>query len=428
MAPKVRQASAGAGSVETVEAYSKRWLDDREGRVNSIRDDRSRMRDHVLPTLGPLDARTFTRDDVEQLRDALDLKITSGKLAWKTAASCWTLVTTMCSDMVNAKKRELRTRDDNPCRDVKPPERGSRKAKQYLFPSEFLQLVSCEEVPLRWRRAVALAVYLFPRDGELRALRLDGDVDLEHGVVSITKALNARTAKVESTKTGETRRFAVEPNLLPLLRALHNEADGKGEVVAWHEPHMSRGLRRWLTKAGVNRSALHTGTPTQKPLTWHDLRATGLTWLAVRGDDPLKIKQRAGHSTFSTTELYIREAEAVRDGFGGVFPVLPAGLLRIAPESPRAISASRKSLKTGDPGAGHGSRTRRWRTPKRRNYKPLQRNPSPRIQAKRLGWREIRALSRAVRVRPTSRYRNLLRSRCSGASWMPRSSPRPGTP
>jgi hypothetical protein len=43
-------------------------------------------------------------------------------------------------------------------------------------------------------------------------------------------------------------------------------------------------------------------------------RATGITWMAVRGDDPLKIKQRAGHTTFQTIEGYIREAEAVRSG------------------------------------------------------------------------------------------------------------------
>jgi hypothetical protein len=98
-------------------------------------------------------------------------------------------------------------------------------------------------------------------------------------------------------------------------------------VVSWHEPHMSRGLRRWLRVAKVDRAALHIGTPTQKALTWHDLRATGLTWMAVRGDDPLKIRQRAGHSTFSTTELYVREAEAVREGFGDPFPVLPETLL-----------------------------------------------------------------------------------------------------
>lgn len=33
----------------------------------------------------------------------------------------------------------------------------------------------------------------------------------------------------------------------------------------------------------------------------------------MRGDDPLKITQRCRHATFSTTELYMREAEAVRD-------------------------------------------------------------------------------------------------------------------
>jgi len=66
---------------------------------------------------------------------------------------------------------------------------------------------------------------------------------------------------------------------------------------------------------------------TAKRLTWHDLRATGITWMAARGDDPLRIKQHAGHSTFSTTEQYIRTAEAIRDGFGDVFPELPACLL-----------------------------------------------------------------------------------------------------
>jgi hypothetical protein len=85
-------------------------------------------------------------------------------------------------------------------------------------------------------------------------------------------------------------------------------------------------------------------SPTSKQLTWHDLRATGATWMAVRGDDPLKIKQRCGHTTFSTTELYIREAEAVREGFGEVFPALPACLFSNSPESPRDYSIAQKDL------------------------------------------------------------------------------------
>jgi hypothetical protein len=85
---------------------------------------------------------------------------------------------------------------------------------------------------------------------------------------------------------------------------------------------------------------LHKGTATSKQLRWHDLRATGATWLAVRGDEPLKIKQRCGHQTFGTTELYIREAEAVRDGFGEVFPPLPPTLLGSAESSGESSEGS----------------------------------------------------------------------------------------
>lgn len=357
LAPQVKSAGAGGGSVERVEAYAARWLADREGRIASIEADRARMRIHVLSKIGPLDVRTFDRDDVEALRDDLDTKITKGVLAWKTVASVWTLVTSMCSDMVSAKKREFRTRKDNPCADVKPPERGDKKAKQYLYPSEFLTFVSCEAVPLRLRRGVAIAVYTFVRDGELRELRWDGgDLDLAHGTLSVTRSVT-RTGAVKSTKSGETRRFAVEPNILPLLRALHTEAEGKGHVVRFRDRHMARDLRLWLTRAGVNRPELHKGDAHRKPITWHDLRATGITWMAVRGDDPLKIKQRAGHSTFSTTEGYIREAEALRDGFGDVFPPLPDALFPIAPNRPGTIESGGSSQKQAKMGGDAGNRT-----------------------------------------------------------------------
>ena len=111
---------------------------------------------------------------------------------------------------------------------------------------------------------------------------------------------------------------------------MHKKADGKGSVVELQPDHMARLLRSWLKTALGDklRPELHQATATRKALTWHDLRATGATWMAVRGDDPLKIKQRCGHASFSTTEIYIREAEAVRDGFGDVFPPLPDSLLK----------------------------------------------------------------------------------------------------
>ncbi len=346
---------------ETVEQYSKRWLEDREGRgVHSVADDRSRMTHHVVPLLGALDVGKFNRDDVERLRDDLDRKILLPKgqrsLSWKTAANVWTLITSMCGDMVNAKKRELRVRGDNPCRDVKPPERGAHKEKQFLYPSEFLTFVTCRDVPRRWRRAVTLAIYTYGRDGEVSALRWDaGDVDLAHGTLRIVRARDRVSGADKGTKTGNTRRFSVEPTLLPLLETMHRESGGKGRVFDLDATHLSRTFRRWLKVAKVDRPELHDPSPTSKPMTWHDLRATGATWMAVRGDDPLKIKQRCGHSTFSTTERYIRTAEAVVEGFGDPFPGLPEVLIRFC-ESQNL--KRRIGLKQGLPGAGHGSRTR----------------------------------------------------------------------
>lgn len=49
--------------------------------------------------------------------------------------------------------------------------------------------------------------------------------------------------------------------------------------------------------------------------------------MAVRGDPPLQVRRRVGHSEFQTLEAYILEGEANRQGFGTVFPTLPACLL-----------------------------------------------------------------------------------------------------
>jgi hypothetical protein len=49
--------------------------------------------------------------------------------------------------------------------------------------------------------------------------------------------------------------------------------------------------------------------------------------MAVRGDDAHKIMQRCGHKSFSTTMLYVREGEAIREGFGDPFPPLPSCLV-----------------------------------------------------------------------------------------------------
>ncbi len=103
-----------------------------------------------------------------------------------------------------------------PCTDLDDP-----KELQWLYSDEVVQLLSCEEVPVDMRRAYALCIYLFLRGGDLKALSWD-DVDTDRGIVSVRRSFDRETGELKKTKTGNKgmRRFAIEPTLLPLLRAV----------------------------------------------------------------------------------------------------------------------------------------------------------------------------------------------------------------
>ena len=323
-------AAAQALATEDTEAWSKRWLAARRERgQTTVDDDESRLKNHILPHLGRIPVKLVAKVDLERLVESLDAKILAKVIGWKTALHCWGLVTKMFDDASASKKVDLRCREDNPAAGVRGPERGDAKAKVYLYPSEFLQLVTCQGVSLRWRRIYAMAVYVYTRAGEQEALECE-DLDLVHGSVHIHQAVDrsSESGEVKCVKTGAPRRIQLEPAVVPLLRALAEEAGGRGRLV--HMPpveDLAAELRKHLERAGVTRADLFTNDATRKWMTFHDLRATGITWMAVRGDAPLAIKQRAGHKAFTTTEGYIREAEAHRNGFGTVFPPLPLELL-----------------------------------------------------------------------------------------------------
>jgi integrase len=328
---------------ETVAEYADRWLAWRKTRgVASVKDDRARLERHVLPLIGHREIRMVTRAHLEDVRDALDTKVRTGfyfdrgrlgqsrrrAFSWKTATLVWANVTRLFADTMGAKPRALRVRTDNPCDGIAPTDGGVRKAKGYLYPAELAALVCSERVPLRWRRLFAIAVYTYTRAGELQALSWE-DVDLTHATLHVHQSIDRirEPGLVKSTKGKAARRVPIEPALLPLLKAMKAEGDGTGRVLDMPSPGvLSAKLRAYLHDVGVTRADLFQDDATRKAITFHDLRATGITWCACRGDDPLRIKQRAGHAAFTTTEGYIRDAENLSASFGSVFPVLPASL------------------------------------------------------------------------------------------------------
>jgi integrase len=289
-------------------------------------------RTHIQPVLDKPWVEV-TPTDCERLRDALDAKALEGKASPKTMFNAWTVFTTAAKAAAGQwkkdKPKKLRVRVDNPCTGIVPPDMDDSKELQWLYPDEFLRLVSCALVPLEARRLYALGIYLFVRAGELKALDWS-EVDVERGIVSVRVSWDRESGELKQTKTGNKgiRRFAIEPNLLPLLRAMHTEANGAGPVITMRDQKWwASDLRKHLEGAQIKRAALFRNDATCKRLRFHDLRGTGLTWMAIRGDDALKIQQRAGHTSFEMTQKYIRTAEAVGEVIGAVFPALPASLL-----------------------------------------------------------------------------------------------------
>jgi integrase len=333
------RSNGGVKKGETLKQWSVRWFEARKARgLRGGRADIGRFKKWITPRLGTLAMVDITKVDIERWVEWIDARVQDEELAWKTAQNAWGLVSRAMRDALKSKNLSLRCRDSNPCLDIEPPDRGTVRTRPYLYPSEFLKLVTCEGIPLAVRHAYALAIYVYPRAGELEVLQWES-VDLEHGVISLRCAVDHNAREVRAPKGKAPREFEIEPELLPLLRAMRTE---KPQATRVFEPwpldkDRADELRANLQVAGVARTALFASDATRRNLTYHDLRATGATWAAIRGDQPLRIMHRAGHKHLATTMMYVREAENLRAGFGTVFPPLPSGL-RQAPRMSQGTS------------------------------------------------------------------------------------------
>jgi integrase len=334
MAPALKKENA-----ETCDAWHDRYLAFcSEQGLSTVQTKRDRWHKWISPTIGDKAPGDVTRDDIENVRDALDSAIRAytregsgeGRLAPKTAQNAWSELTVSFREMVNSKRRDLRCIQADPTLGIQPPERGTDKSKCYPYPSELLALLACEDVPLEWREVHAVAAYTYARPGELRVLTWE-DVDLDDNRIRITKAWDYENEGLKSTKTHETRDIPIEPELLPLLRAMKERTAGKGLVVpalaAYNDNKLAILMRAHFTVAQCSRPRLGVRSTAELRLRFRSWRDAGITWSIIRGDDIVKVQRRAGHKLISTTQRYIVEAENRGATFGSPFPPLPAGLV-----------------------------------------------------------------------------------------------------
>lgn len=348
---------------ELVRDWYERWLAAREEKGLSTKADRSHLNTHILAEIGDVVMRDLKPSDLERVVRRLDGLVTKGKLRWKSALNIWGTVTVAMDDASRGKVAELRVFEEDPTKKVRGPDRGVDTEKVHLFPGELLQLMACGGVggvPHHRRRAYAIGIYLYLRPAELEALTW-GDIDLERGQVTIQRSIDRESGEAGSPKAGRARAtHDLEPAIIPLLRAMHTKG-ATGPVVGrlGDDRELAEILRRDLLTAGVTRTELHFASddPPREWMRMHDLRTTGVTWMAVRGDEPMMIMARAGHADLKTTLGYVSRSALVRRGYGAVFPEIPAELLQNESAPQLAPRSARRGNSRGGVAEAHGNRT-----------------------------------------------------------------------
>lgn len=155
--------AAKVAAGETVEAYIARRTEDRCARgLSSAENEPGIFRKHCGRVWGrPIVS--VTRADCEGVVEDLDREVAEGRTSANNAKKVWKAFRHAFDDATNAKARSLRVLAANPAIGVRGPDGGGDLSKCFLYPSEFLLLVTCLAIPCHRRRVDAAAVYLYCR-------------------------------------------------------------------------------------------------------------------------------------------------------------------------------------------------------------------------------------------------------------------------
>ncbi len=282
--------------------YAEDWLASgvKRGRISPTTEAKYRglLDRHLIKQFGPTHLGDIKSVKIQRWYDDLAAEHPS------TAASAYRLLATIFNRAV---KDSLLS--PSPC-NIEGAGRDPRKIRDGATPAECQAAI--DAIPEKYRCAIMLGAWGQLRRSEVLGLQR-GDIDTSEGTVSIKRAWKV-------TETGKTtlgppkseaglRTLYMPQHVLNALSAHLDEYVGP-EKDAWlfpgtnGKPMIHRTFSRVWTRARttINRPDLH----------FHDLRGSGLTWLAQNGATHAELMHRGGHSNVASVMIY-QKAAAERD-------------------------------------------------------------------------------------------------------------------
>ena len=282
--------------------YAESWLDAgvRRGRIGPTTEAKYRglLDRHLLKSFGNLNLADIRSHTIQDWYDELAARHQS------TAASAYRLLATVLNRAVRD-----RLLNSSPC-DI---EGGSREpvSRRDTVTMEQCQ-AAIDAIPERHRCAVMLGAWGQLRRSEVLGLQR-GDIDIAEGTVRVDRAWKVTEegkTMLGPPKSEAALRTLYLPGHVQAALSAHLEANVGPEKDAWlfpgrdGMPMIHRTFSRVWTRARevIGRPDLH----------FHDLRHSGLTWIAQKGATNAELMHRGGHASVASVMIY-QTAAAERD-------------------------------------------------------------------------------------------------------------------
>jgi len=289
-----------------------RWLPKRSVRPNTLKRDTGLIRTHIVPALGHLD---LTRITVEAVDD-FTAKVKRGV----SAHSAKRALAVLRRALNDARRYRLVTENVAAQSDVETPRRPLRT----ISLDDICRAIAA--VPAAHRHVAFFAACTGLRWGEQAAL-LGSDLDLEIGVVKVTKQVPANlVGQVSEPKSLAGNRIV---DLIPPVRDLLTTWPSPVGLLFTGERSHSYLNYRWFQ--------INVWKKAAPSIRWHDLRHFFASLLIALGHDYLYVARQLGHSSPTVTlDVYSHLFEEQKRGkkleATNVFNKLRAALRGVAVE------------------------------------------------------------------------------------------------
>ena len=257
---------------EWLETGKKRPRDDRYNYKNHLKD---RFADKPLSKISPF--------DLERMKAEL---LKAGKSP-ATVKHCLVLV----RQIINKAIAWGLWDGENPVKKVKMPRLNNQRVRFLSYEEANLLLDHLGKISPQVRDMALLSLHSGLRAGEIFNLRWQ-DIDPENGLIHVSDPKSGRSRKAFMTETVK-RMFDSKQRGNPDELVFKNR---KGEKIT----EISKTFSKVVKHLGFNDGV----TDPRQRVTFHTLRHTFASWLAIQGTPILTIKELLGHQTLAMTERY----------------------------------------------------------------------------------------------------------------------------